>query len=257
MYDEYLNVVRGCEFEPCCVAAPPPSRTPPFSTRLMYEDAQPNDPRGRRDPKSAIPAIRPTHNVPTRRGYLPPPLANSFKRVSDPSYTTSPAKRRRLDRLIESSRGEAPPARASKRSEQSRKEVVLPHACQKGAPDSHRQRKQFIALEIKSLQNSHPGLKVISHTVMDGFVQFLCLQTDILNCSLAPHSEPTSGIHQNARIQPKVEPIPTDPQLEVAASTPSLVLPAYSNPEPSRSKQWLHLLSRSRWKEDLDLSSLS
>ncbi|KAJ7499096.1 WD40-repeat-containing domain protein [Mycena latifolia] len=160
----------------------------------MPEDAQPNDLRGR-----SVPAV-------TIRPAIPKPYRLSFKRPSDRSYTTSdsPAKRRRLDKP-------------------SRKEVIreLPPTCRKGAPGCHRERKRFIAREIESLQNSEHGLKVLSHTVTDSAVHFSCLEVDILNCSLAPSSQPVNpnhGIQQKAPSQLKVEQqssLPPDPIIPI------------------------------------------
>lgn len=135
----------------------------------MPEDAQPNDLRGRNN-ATGVPFIHPSREISHSRDF-PFSGRTSFKRPSD-SYAASPAKRRRLDKV-----------------DKSRKEIrrELPPGCRKGAAGCHRERKQFIAHEIESLQKSGLGLKVVSHTVADDAVVFICTQLDILNCSLAPN----------------------------------------------------------------------
>ncbi|KAJ7742442.1 WD40-repeat-containing domain protein [Mycena maculata] len=164
----------------------------------MPEDAQPNDLRGRQGHTGA-PSVRPTRPIPRSRDYLPSGARALFKRPSDPSYpaSPSPAKRRRIDK---------PPRKESRK--EPRKEIVreLPPACRKGAPDSHRQRQQFISREIEYLQETKPGLKVSSYTVGVSTVSFLCLEVDILNCSLAPSAASGSQMQRNGRSQTKVEP---------------------------------------------------
>lgn len=152
---------------------------------IMSEDRQPNDLRGR-NTTVGIPSIRPARNIPQSRD-SPSSARTSFKRPFDRSYTASPAKRRRL---------EFEPAQREIRRE-------LPPACRKGVPDCHRQRKLFIIHEIECLQKSRLGLTVVSHSVKDGAVFFLCTQADILNCSLAPSST-LNEIPQKEHIQPKV-----------------------------------------------------
>jgi hypothetical protein len=149
----------------------------------MPEDAQPNDLRGRSAAGTGISSIRSARNIPKPRDW------SSLKRPSDRSYTTSPAKRRRLD-------------------EPAPKEIIrtLPPACRKGVAGCHRERKDFIAQEIQLLEKSEHGLKVVSYTIHSATVRFVCTQVDILNCSLAPSTPPAKRNHESpkAQSQPKV-----------------------------------------------------
>ncbi|KAJ7283814.1 hypothetical protein C8J57DRAFT_746221 [Mycena rebaudengoi] len=161
----------------------------------MPEDSQPNDLRGRRALESTIPPILSAHPIPLHRSHLSHPSLP--KRSSSPSYASTPAKRRRLtSRRIEPSQKDV------------RREIIrpLPLSCRKGVSHCHSNRKQFIANEIKSLQKSEPGLRVQAHSVTDDAVLFSCVQSDILNCSLAPNLEPANKLPEKSRSQPKVDP---------------------------------------------------
>ncbi|KAF7352915.1 hypothetical protein MVEN_01258800 [Mycena venus] len=153
----------------------------------MPEDAQPNDLRGRSQ-ASGVPSIRPAGNIP-RNNHYASTARTSYKRPSDPSYVVSPKKRRKL-------------------VDRKEIEIQLPVGCRKGQNDCHTKRKEFIAREIERLQKPGLGLKVLSHTVKDDAVQFICTQEDIMNCFLAPSAPVKGGQQQHAGSQPKAEPLP-------------------------------------------------